>query len=193
MFAKAADAGVEPLESRIKRLFYINAYGHEIQPFPNPDFITSLSTRDVLLYSCGSLWTSIIPCLALRGLTSAIARSRTLRAKILLLNAQNDRETDGYSAVDYVNAITRTLDLQEVAQSPNQAFPVSAFITHLVHLKGTVVAVDRHKLKDMGIRCIEVESRKRGHTEADGKAAPLFDADCVHRALRMILDEQNSR
>lgn len=64
---------------------------------------------------------SIIPCLAIRGVATAIARSRSLRAKVLLraciiqslhlsirthhgvvVNAQNDRETDGYTAVGYI-------------------------------------------------------------------------------------------
>ena len=38
-------------------LFYINAYGHEINPTPNPDFLAYCGTKDVLVYSCGSLWT----------------------------------------------------------------------------------------------------------------------------------------
>ena len=96
--------GYEALDSRIIRLFYINAYGSEIHPSPNPDYLHNLGRKDVLIYSCGSLWTrcvvirlrvrlgvtnfmgsfSIVPCLALRGVAGAIARSRSLRAKVLL-------------------------------------------------------------------------------------------------------------
>ena len=85
-------------------MFYINAYGNEVHPSPNQDYLANLGRNDVLVYSCGSLWTryachcclsrsgreslsadlSIIPCLALRGVANAIARSRSLRAKILL-------------------------------------------------------------------------------------------------------------
>ena len=116
-------------------LYYINAYGHEVHPSPNPDYILNLSSNDVLVYSCGSLWTrcdicwfqsemlniftSIIPCLSLRGVATAIARSRSLHAKVLLrrcslhfvhlpkrskfvVNSQNDRETENYTAVDYI-------------------------------------------------------------------------------------------
>lgn len=42
---------------KLEGIFYINAYGHEIFPSPNPDFIANLCKRDVLIYSCGSLWT----------------------------------------------------------------------------------------------------------------------------------------
>jgi hypothetical protein len=77
--------------------------------------------------------TSIIPCLALRGVASAIARSRSLRAKVLfckprrrataavsrsqrsltrrpnnnkfaLVNSKNDRETEGYTAADHIQS-----------------------------------------------------------------------------------------
>jgi hypothetical protein len=82
-------------------LYYINSYGMEIHPSPNPDFLANLRVRNVLIYSCGSLWTrygisrsieltfisgfdSIMPCLALRGVAGAIASSRTLQAKVLL-------------------------------------------------------------------------------------------------------------
>jgi len=80
----------------------MNAYGHEMHPVPTPEYISGLGDRRVLVYSCGSLWTrfaylylvmsialspgsrnSIIPCLALRGVAPAIARSRSLRAKVL--------------------------------------------------------------------------------------------------------------
>ena len=82
-------------------IYYINAYGNEIHPYPNPDLLTSVSSRQVLVYSCGSLWTrfvtversqssacskrhSIMPCLALRGVAKGIAKSYSLKAKVLL-------------------------------------------------------------------------------------------------------------
>jgi len=38
-------------------LYYINGYGMEIHPSPNPEFLSNLASRDILVYSCGSLWT----------------------------------------------------------------------------------------------------------------------------------------
>lgn len=74
MFQSESKGEYEPLTARIiserlssficrailmksSGLYYINAYGSEIHPSPNPDYITSLSLNDVLVYSCGSLWT----------------------------------------------------------------------------------------------------------------------------------------
>lgn len=74
MFEPKAKGEYEPLGSRISRvskyirplehitdlyvgLFYINAYGIEIHPSPNPEYISNLASKDALVYSCGSLWT----------------------------------------------------------------------------------------------------------------------------------------
>ncbi|THH30392.1 hypothetical protein EUX98_g3804 [Antrodiella citrinella] len=174
----------------IRGLFYLNAYGNEIYPSPNPDYLHNLGEKDVLIYSCGSLWTSIIPCLALRGVASAIARSRSLRAKILLLNAQNDRETDGYTAIDYISTITRTLNAVYQPQSYGglggvaTTYPVSAFITHIVYLKNTAVEVDVGKITTLGVSCVEVEGPV---DERNGR--PKFDANCVRKAIERILSE----
>ncbi|KAF8761416.1 hypothetical protein RHS01_00386 [Rhizoctonia solani] len=81
MFSKAPEgegsAAYAKLEARINRVFYINAYGQEIFPSPNSDFIENLGKRKTLMRS-------IIPCLALRGVASAIAKSASIQAKVLL-------------------------------------------------------------------------------------------------------------
>ncbi|EIM91900.1 UPF0052-domain-containing protein [Stereum hirsutum FP-91666 SS1] len=179
----------EELEAPISRLYYINSYGHEIHPSPNPDYIKSLARNEVLVYSCGSLWTSIIPCLALRGVSTAIARSHSLRAKVLFLNSKNDRETTGYTAVDYIQAIVRTLNARYQVEPYGLArgnaatlYPVSAFITHLVYIRGTTVKVDVRKIADMGVRCIEVESSSRSSS-----GTPVYDAECARTAVDEVL------
>ncbi|KAI0321925.1 hypothetical protein OF83DRAFT_1236643 [Amylostereum chailletii] len=177
----------EVLGAPINRLYYLNAYGHEIYPSPNPDYLSNLALNEVLVYSCGSLWTSIIPCLALRGVASAIARSPSLKAKVLFLNSKNDRETNGYTALDHINAIVRTLNAQYQPQSyglGNAAttFPISAFITHLVYLRGAHVEVDVQRITHLGVRCIEIASQALGR---DG--VPVYDAACARDALKKVL------
>lgn len=102
--------GQTPLPSRIADIFYINNYGMRVYPRPNPRFITALAERDFLVYSCGSLFTSLMPCLALKGVGGAIARSKSLKHRVLLLNSLHDRETLGMSATDFVWAITKCLN-----------------------------------------------------------------------------------
>jgi hypothetical protein len=93
---------IDSLGSRIDRLFYVNAYGNEVDPAPNPEYLASLHRCRMLVYSCGSLWTSIVPCLALRGVATAVSSSTSLRHKVLLLNTTADRETQGLTAIDFV-------------------------------------------------------------------------------------------
>ncbi|KAG8978838.1 hypothetical protein FRB93_010606 [Tulasnella sp. JGI-2019a] len=199
-FGKQGEASdVEILGSPIRRVFYINQFGQEVFPRPNPELISALATRDILVYSVGSLWTSIIPCLAMRGVASAIARSPGLRAKVFLLNAYNDRETGGYSAVDYIRAIVRTLNSYDVVvqaqhttrtpitdgtQASGADYPVSAFITHLVYLQGTEINVDELSLTALGVKCVCVQ----GQVQMASKKL-LYRADDVRDILRRIVQQ----
>lgn len=49
-----------PSSNFLQGLFYINAYGNEIHPSPNVDYLSSMSRYNVLVYSCGSLWTRLV-------------------------------------------------------------------------------------------------------------------------------------
>jgi hypothetical protein len=100
----------QQLNSRIRRIFYMNEFGQEIYPIANAKFFDGINSKSTLVYSIGSLYTSIIPCLILRGVGAAIAQSSSLRQKILILNGSNDRETEGYSAIDFISAIANALN-----------------------------------------------------------------------------------
>lgn len=160
-----------PLESRISRIFYLNAYGNEIFPRANPQFVESLSSattsvcrpRDAarrpradlhhayrLIYSPGSLYTSIIPCLALRGVGEAIATSPTLRAKILFLNSTLDRETPGYTAMDFVEAIRSACSAhygEEHGHGRPRELEAKELISHVVYIEQGEVQVEVDQLQ----------------------------------------------
>ncbi|GAA6043324.1 hypothetical protein JCM8097_001185 [Rhodosporidiobolus ruineniae] len=129
-FSKDKDK-VPPLESRIRRVFYLNAYGSEIFPRPNGLVLDALQKATCLVYAPGSLYTSILPCLELRPVGRLISRSSSplsptspsssssqpanptsspspspLQYKLLLLNSLHDRETPAYDALDFVYALT---------------------------------------------------------------------------------------
>ncbi|KAL1966843.1 hypothetical protein VTN77DRAFT_3808 [Rasamsonia byssochlamydoides] len=100
----------EELPCRISRIWYINPYGQEIRPPANPRVLEALRDAQAIIYSIGSLYTSIIPSLILRGIGKAISSSPA-RHKILILNGSLDRETgpssNPFTAVDFVEAIVR--------------------------------------------------------------------------------------
>lgn len=80
------------------------------------NLLTSSTYCNRLIYSPGSLYTSIIPCLALPKVGSSISNSKSLKHKILLLNSKNDRETPNYTAGDFIRAIVSTLDSTELEE-----------------------------------------------------------------------------
>ncbi|KAL1798018.1 hypothetical protein ACET3X_004624 [Alternaria dauci] len=109
-FSKADE---EELPARIQRLWYINPYGQEIRLSANPTVLSALNDAQAVIYSIGSLYTSIIPSLVLKGIGEAI-RNPAIRYKILILNSTIDRETGPsshpYSALDFVAAIAKACE-----------------------------------------------------------------------------------
>lgn len=101
------DAGDAVLPARISRIMYLNAYGLETFPRANPLYLDALDNASCVVYSIGSLYTSLMPCLALRGVSERISKAQSLKYKILLLNATTDRETPNYTALDFVEAIRK--------------------------------------------------------------------------------------
>lgn len=109
----------DDLPSRISRIWYINPYGHEIYPVANPKVLSSIAAARTVVYSIGSLYTSLVPSLILRGVGAAI-RAAHVRQKILILNSSLDRETgpSGLTAADFVRAIARACAESEGTRSP---------------------------------------------------------------------------
>ncbi|KAI9265269.1 hypothetical protein BDA99DRAFT_481186 [Phascolomyces articulosus] len=119
VFDKVTD---EKLSAAVRRIYYMNDFGQEVFPWPNPKFIKHLNRAKTLIYSIGSLYTSIVPCLILRGVGRSIANSTTLKHKILILNGTNDRETEGYSALDFILTITEALNQSQWVETQQLGF-----------------------------------------------------------------------
>ena len=100
----------EDLPARIERIWYINPYGQEMLPPANPRVVSAIKQSQAIIYSIGSLYTSIVPSIVLKGIGDAL-RSTSARHKILILNGSLDRETGPsakpFSAFEFVEAIAR--------------------------------------------------------------------------------------
>ncbi|GAB7345632.1 hypothetical protein MBLNU457_3927t1 [Dothideomycetes sp. NU457] len=182
----------DDLPSRISRIWYINPYGHEISVPANNRVVSSLQSSCTVIYSIGSLFTSIIPSLILRNIGEAIATSPNIRSKILILNGTNDRETgpstQPFTAIDFVAAIA-----EACAQSRGMSKPEKneywRYVTHVVYLEGGRGApgVDRESLADAGVEGIKIYGRKGGNGEA------RYDADALRGVLGMIVGRGDMR
>ncbi|ORX47998.1 UPF0052-domain-containing protein [Hesseltinella vesiculosa] len=120
----------EHLPASIQRVFYINEYGQEIYPVPNAKVITQLSTKRTLVYSMGSLFTSLVPNLILRNIGKAIAESHSLKFKVLLLNGSHDRETHGFTAMDFITTITGALNESQRIDCRRAFYETAAHLKH---------------------------------------------------------------
>ncbi|KAK6075038.1 hypothetical protein SCUP515_06089 [Seiridium cupressi] len=164
-YIEFSKSGEDDLPSRIERVWYINPYGHEIRPRANTKVIDSIEYANAVIYSIGSLYTSIVPSLVLRGVGNAIAHSG-VRHKVLILNSSNDRETGPaaapFTAVDFVSAIARACaESQGEFDKHPRAQEVRRYVTHLVHMEGDgTPKVDREALAKLEVDCIRVYGRR---------------------------------
>lgn len=69
-----------------------------------PKALEAIAQAELIVLGPGSLYTSIIPNLLVRGISQALAASPALKLYVLNLMTQ-DGETEGYSAADHARAI----------------------------------------------------------------------------------------
>ncbi len=71
---------------------------------PTDDALTAIAEADIIVLGPGSLYTSIIPNLIIKGMSEAIARSSAY--KIYVCNVMTQQgETNGFSACDHVRVL----------------------------------------------------------------------------------------
>ena len=173
----------EDLPTRISRIWYINPYGQEIRPAPNTAVLDSLEKASSIVYSIGSLYTSIIPCLVLRDVGAAIA-SPLIKYKILILNGSLDRETRSveggdFSAADFARAIADACNSSNPRKKA--AGQVRDYITHIIYLHGEgTPRVDKGEMAELGIECVRIYGRRLG-------AGMIYDSGALTGALEAIL------
>jgi hypothetical protein len=176
------------LSSRIERIWYINLYGEEIRPPANPKVVAALEAAEAVIYSIGSLYTSLAPCLVLRNVGKALMDTGRNTPKILLLNGSHDRETgpdhDGFTAAEFVRAVVRSC-ASSMGKNTEDDGTWNRFVTHVIYLEGNgAPAVDAAGLKMMGIECMRVYGRRNPEGEGRGM---LYDPTALTQTLEAIL------
>ncbi|KAG6126093.1 hypothetical protein E4U28_000625 [Claviceps purpurea] len=189
-FSKARE-DEEDLPSRIHRVWYINPYGQEIRIPANPRVMDALQRATTIIYSIGSLFTSLIPNLVLRGVGDAIA-SPSIRQKVLLLNGTTDRETgpsdDPLSALEFVGAIA-TACADSRGWPPPDENQYAVYVTHVIYLEGpSCPRVDKARLTELGIETV----RLYGPRDEQGRGG-TYDATALAQALETIVGRKNGK
>jgi len=93
------EAKIPNPNSHIRRLSLTDQNAH-----PTGEALQSIEDADIILIGPGSLYTSVIPNLIIKGMSEAIARSRAFKIYVCNVMTQHG-ETDGFSASDHVKAI----------------------------------------------------------------------------------------
>lgn len=172
----------EPLSSPIKRLFYVNPMGVEIKPKPSRRVLEAASRSQVIVYSVGSLFTSILPIILLQGFSRKVAH---MKAKIFMLNGTIDRETTGLSAYDHIRAlVAASLYSQGIDESLVDAYDWTQFVTHIIYpiqscSCDNAVEFRSDQIEHRGITCVPCL------VDAD-QAYELSD---LNRAMRGIISQ----
>ena len=194
----------EDLPSRIDRLWYINPYGQEIRIPANPRVLDAIWHSNSVIYSIGSLFTSLVPNLVLKGVGDALSNP-LIRNKILILNGTIDRETGPSSnpltAIDFVATIANAC-ADSQGRPPSSAPPPGEatssvlrrrrvveedeychYVTHVVYLEGpSAPKVDRQRFTTIGIDV----TRVYGPRDGDGRGG-RYDAKGLAQALEGIV------
>ncbi|AEO63508.1 uncharacterized protein THITE_2108877 [Thermothielavioides terrestris NRRL 8126] len=183
----------EDLPARIERLWYINPYGHEIAPTANPHVVDALAASAAVVYSVGSLYTSIVPSLVLRRVGQAIgegAAAGRIRHRVLILNSSIDRETgprtDPMTARDFVAAIARACVESTAPAEVGRDEVLRRYVSHLLYVDAEGgPAVDVPELERLGIKCVKVAAKRPG----GGDKGPVrYDEAALGEVLEAILD-----
>lgn len=104
--AVMTDGSLVEGESKIpkahKKIKYVQLYPKRVSPFQ--EALDALQDADIIVLGPGSLYTSIMPNLLVRGISEAIKKSKAL--KIYICNVMTEKgETDGYTVSMHVKAL----------------------------------------------------------------------------------------
>ena len=155
------------LPAPIRRIFYINPYGEEVLPHGNSRAIGKLKNYDMIVYSVGSVVTSLLPIVILGNVAETIAEN-THAIKVLLVNNKYDRETFGMNGAHIVQLIVESMNRAvhnqkrkrrtNKSESARETFGWSQFITDIVYLEQGEIPVDVNVLHSQGLRTHAIKS-----------------------------------
>jgi uncharacterized cofD-like protein len=106
--ARLADGRTVRGETRVSKSSspIVRVMTDPLHPSPAPGVLAALREADLVILGPGSLFTSIVPNLLVRGVARTMARIRAPRVLIGNLMTQPG-ETDGYSAASHLSALSR--------------------------------------------------------------------------------------
>ncbi len=121
---------------------------------PLPETLEAIEQADLITFGPGSLFTSIIPNVLVKGIPEAIQRSPALKACFVNLMWQPG-ETTGFRASDHIAALNRHagMNLLDIAVVNSQAITAKQRRKYAAE-KAQVVVNDVDRLAEMGLQVV---------------------------------------
>jgi uncharacterized cofD-like protein len=164
-------------KGRIQELFLVPPDAE-----PLPQTLDAIATADLITVGPGSLFTSLIPNLLVRGIPQAIAASSAVKAYICNLMTQAN-ESLGRTAADHIRALNahaggRIFDYAIVNNKP-----LSPEMKAQYALEGAAqVVADCEAIQELGVQAV------LGAYLCEGQVA-RHDTDCVVRDLLKLVEQ----
>ncbi|GBF35524.1 2-phospho-L-lactate transferase like, CofD-like [Desulfocucumis palustris] len=136
---------------RIERVFLDPA-----DCYPLPEALKAIHEADAVILGPGSLYTSIIPNLMVRGMADALARTRAIKIYVCNIMTQPG-ETDGYTASEHLGAIVaHSGEVVDYMAVNTEEIP--AFLKNRYSKEGAVkVRVDPREIEKLGAKAVTGE------------------------------------
>ena len=143
------ESHIPVIGQKIKRVYYKN----EVEaPEEN---LKALEEADLIIFGIGSLYTSIIPNLLLKGIKESLKKSKA--KKIYICNAmQQPGETERYTVSDHIKAINDNIGegvIDSVIVDPRD-IPQDILVRYK-NMNSDKVELDREKIKEYNVNLIE--------------------------------------
>lgn len=143
------ESHIPVIGEKIKRVYYKD----EVEaPEEN---LKALEEADLIIFGIGSLYTSIIPNLLLKGIKESLKKSKA--KKIYICNAmQQPGETDGYTVSDHIKAINDNIGegiIDSVIVDPRDI--PKDILERYKSMNSDKVELDREKIKEYNVNLIE--------------------------------------
>lgn len=134
---------------KIKKLFY------DEEPNVDPEIISEILSCDLIVFSVGSLYTSIIPNLLSKDIRSAIDKSS---AKILYTCNAVDQifETEDYTVGDHVEIINNYLGKRKIDSvlAADSKLPSLVLDKYISSENKSLVKIDKERIASLGCELI---------------------------------------
>jgi uncharacterized cofD-like protein len=125
------------------------------EALPLKDALDAIASADLITIGPGSLYTSLIPNMLVRGVINAVKASPAVKVYVQNIMTQPG-ETEGYSAVEHVQALAEHcggLLFSNVLL--NNRLPSAEMLKRYEAERATLVEVDYARLQSMGLQVVE--------------------------------------